>query len=168
MEPLTVTGIISVLAAAIGSIFGGIDILIVVLFWFVFLDTALGIIKSLKGQSTYTKSGKFSSHIAAYGFIYKIIIYSICIFFAVGLGYVMEYMGISIPYLEMTVRDGIILFLIFVEASSILENLNAVGLPLPAWVSDVLDKVKITPNKSEIYTDEAREENHPLKEENKQ
>lgn len=125
-EGLTVSGIIALAGTFLNWVLGGFDKMLQALILFMVLDFALGFLAAWKNKCV-------NSHAMFWGGINKILV----IVF-VGVGVVLDWLlGMPDPF----IRTGIIWFYIGREWISITENYGKMGLPLPPFVSGVLEQI---------------------------
>ena len=118
-----IQAMLTVLGGIIGMFFGGLDGFFIALLVFVALDYFTGI---LLATSTKTLSSEVG---------FKGIAKKVCIFFLVGVGNVIDTLVLK----EGTViRTAVIFFYLSNEGISIVENMAALGLPIPQKIKDVL------------------------------
>lgn len=120
----------------VGAIFGKADEALLCLFIFMGLDIALGLIDVIVfGKSKYGKN--MSSSGLFQGAVRKGV--ELClIIVAVQLDKVL-----GVEYL----RTGVIFYLIATEGISIVENLGRAGVPIPTFLSKILDVMQDTYDK---------------------
>jgi toxin secretion/phage lysis holin len=125
-----ITAILSAIGGGLISYLGGWDSELEFLLVFIVLDILTGTLSSLLfGKSKHTKSGRFASRAFYRGLATKVCILCIVVV-SVGLDRIL-----GIDY----VRDTVVLFFIFNEAMSILENAECMGLPIPLKLRKMLD-----------------------------
>lgn len=114
--------------------------LIHVLVWMVVLDIATGLVKSFKVKKTNSTTGLFGvlKHLLVVMLVFIVSIY-VPLF---------GYEGIS---------KSFIIYLIIVYAISIAENWVMLGLPMPAFIIDKLEKLKDTMDKGETVTIDSKQ-----------
>lgn len=142
---LTVSGLMigaSAVGGFLASLVGGFDILISTLVLFMVMDIVLGISMSLyKHKSKKTESGGYSSEALYKGITRKFLSFAVIII-AVALDNLTG-LYITAGGMQVTVlRSMVCVFYILYEASSILENICLLGVPLPKRLLDVLDVMK--------------------------
>ena len=145
MEPITVASITAFLALVGGTVvqlLGGADALLYTLVLFIVIDIGMGIFMSChKHLSKKTKSGYFSSEELRKGIFRKFFCF-VVIIIAVALDNLTGLYLVSGNVQMTLLRSTVILFYIAYEASSILENLAILGVPLPKKLINVLDVLK--------------------------
>ncbi len=128
-------------AAAVGAIiglFGGCDTMLIVLAAFMVIDYVTGILSGLLGKSAKTPGGYISSAVAWTGLVKKL-----GELIAVIVGVLLDSLATEQLGLSGAVfRTGIMLYIIATEGISILENLGAIGVPLPAFVKKALEQLQ--------------------------
>lgn len=109
-----------------------------VLFAFMAIDYGTGLLAGLMGKSTKTPTGHISSEIAWKGLVKK------CgELVAVIVGVMLDKLAMEQLGIEAAAfRTGIMLYIIATEGISILENLGAIDVPLPAFVKKALEKLQ--------------------------
>lgn len=122
----------------IGGLFGGWDTMLKVAAAFMVIDYVTGLLAGILGKSSKTPSGHIDSTIAWKGLVKK------CgELVAVIVGVMMDKLAMeSIGYSAPIFRSGIILYIIATEGISILENLGAIDVPLPAFVKKALEQLQ--------------------------
>lgn len=120
----------------IGAIFGSADQALLCLFIFMIMDVVLGLVDVIVfGKSKYGKN--MSSSGLFKGAVRKGV--ELClIIVAVQLDKVL-----GVEYL----RTGVIFYLIATEGVSIIENLGRAGVPIPSFLSKILDVMQDTYDK---------------------
>ena len=93
------------------------------------VDYILGLMLGMVGRSTKTTNGRLSSSASAFG-LYKKTAMLLCVYVACILDRVI---GSDI------IREGVILAFCTTEMISIIENLTALGIPIPEIFHKVLD-----------------------------
>lgn len=129
---LILTGAIAAMSAYFGELFIPIAVLCVVMA----SDYCTGVISAWK-------NGELSSRTGWYGIVKKV-----CYMFAVGAGIVVDYIcanAISRLHIEVGPIHcfGLLvtIWLILNELLSILENLDEIGVPLPAFLKFIVDRL---------------------------
>lgn len=117
---------ITVMSSITVSRLGGKDNLVTLLVWLVAADFALGALWAIKKK-------KFSPFIAAFGFFNKMI-YFIAIAICVKLDAVIG--------AENFIRNLAIVWFAISEASSVMENMQALGVPIPNGLIEIFVKTK--------------------------
>jgi toxin secretion/phage lysis holin len=138
----TMIGLATV-GGAIATLLGGADVLLDALLLFMCIDILLGVYTSVRRKSTKTPTGRFSSEALYKGLTKKFLIF-VVIIIAV---YLDRLVGtyIVIGDLQFTLlRSAVMLFYIFEETTSILENLAVLGVPLPYRLRCTLEVLKFT------------------------
>ena len=111
------------LGGLIGAFVGGLDGFLIALIVFVCLDFITGVILAIPSK-------KLSSEVCFKGIAKKV-----CIFFLVGVGNLID---TQILQDGNVIRTAIIFFYLSNEGISIIENIAALGLPIPKKLKDVL------------------------------
>ena len=125
-----IIGLLSLVGGGFIAYLGGWDTSLEFLFVFMILDIITGVLVSIVfGKSHNTKSGRYSSRAFLKGIIGKILILCIVVL-AFGIGSIL-----GIDY----IRDTVVLFFVFNEAMSIIENAECMGLPIPQKLRKALD-----------------------------
>lgn len=139
--------VLSLIGGGLISYLGGWDTSLEFLFVFIILDMLTGTLSSIVfGKSKHSKSGHFSSRVFTKGVASKIGILCLVVV-AVGLDRLL-----GIHY----IRDTVILFFVFNEMMSILENAECMGLPIPNILRKTID---IYYSKIQSTDDETSSEN---------
>lgn len=134
----------SALGGFIISLLGGADLLLYTLVLFIIIDVCLGIIVSAwYHHSPKTLTGRFSSKEFYKGLNHKFLMF-VVIIIAVALDNLLQTYILVGDVQTTLLRSVVILFYIFMEASSILENLALLDMPLPAKLMDALEVLKST------------------------
>ena len=143
MEALTAIALaISAVGGFIASLVGGFDALIYTLVLFMVIDIVLGIGMAIyKHQSKKTETGRYSSEALYKGITRKFLSFLVIVI-AVALDNLTG-LYIMAGDTQITVlRSVVCLFYILYEASSILENLALLHVPLPKKLLDMLEVMK--------------------------
>ena len=120
------------------GVFGGWDTMMMVLAAFMGIDYVTGLMAGVLGKSTKTPTGHIDSTIAWKGLVKK------CgELVAVIVGVLMDKLAMdSIGYTSPIFRSGVMLYIIATEGISVLENLGAIGVPLPALLGKALEQLQ--------------------------
>lgn len=122
--------VLSLIGGGLISYLGGWDTSLEFLFVFIILDILTGTLSSIVfGKSKHSRSGHFSSRVFTKGVVSKIGILCLVVV-AVGLD---RLLGI------LYIRDTVVLFFVFNEMMSILENAECMGLPIPNILRKTMD-----------------------------
>ncbi|MDC0763483.1 phage holin family protein [Brevibacillus sp. AG] len=113
--------------AVITYLFGGLDKLLVAFGIFLILDYGTGL-----GAAIYRR--ELSSRVALAGIGRKV---AMLVFIIVA-----NQLDLISGNTQGFIRNAILLFLIGTEGISILENCNKLGLPVPPFLSNTLDRLK--------------------------
>lgn len=126
------------MAGIVVGMFGGWDTMMMALAAFMAIDYLTGLMAGLLGKSTKTPTGHIDSSIAWKGLVKK------CgELVAVIVGVLMDKLAMeSIGYPNPIFRSGIILYIVATEGISVLENLGAIGVPLPAFLGKALEQLQ--------------------------
>lgn len=120
------------------ALLGGWDPMLKTQFYFMAIDYLTGIMAGLIGKSPKTETGHIDSQIAWKG-LFKKVGEVLAIIVSVRLDEIaMSAMGYSTPFF----RYGTMLYIIATEGISILENLGAMGVPLPAFIKKALEQLQ--------------------------
>ncbi len=126
-EGATLSGVLAVVGTFLNWWFGGFDEMVQALIICMAIDFALGFLAAAKSKTV-------DSHVMFWGGINKVLV---LVF--VGLGVVLD--GVIDTH-EPYIRTAIIWFYIGREGLSIVENYGKMGMPLPEFVSTVLQQLK--------------------------
>jgi toxin secretion/phage lysis holin len=126
-------GMIASLGMHISGLLGGWDTALGIMFLMMGLDYLTGILAALLGKSDKTESGGFKSSAAFKGLTRKLLMI-ILVAMAAALDRVTGAAGVC--------RACVIGFYAANEGMSIIENAGALGVPVPAILSDLLKKVR--------------------------
>lgn len=133
-----VTKVLAACAGVVVGLFGGMDTMLIVLFAFMAIDYATGLLAGILGKSTKTPTGHISSEIAWKGLVKKI-----GELVAVIVGVLMDKLAMEgLGFTSAIFRSGIMLYIIATEGISILENLGTIEVPLPAFVMRALEALQ--------------------------
>lgn len=111
----------------LNAFLGGYDNMVESLVWFMVIDFTLGFLAAGKAKS-------IDSHVMFWGGINKFLVLTM-----VGIGVLLDGVtGMSEPY----IRTTIIWFYLGREGISIVENYGKLGLPLPEFISTLLEQLK--------------------------
>ncbi len=121
-------------SGVIVNIFGGWDVWLMTLFFFMIVDIVVGIAKAVLCKSDKSASGGLNSQVMFRGGIKKILIF---ILIAIGTA-LDEIVEPGNTY----IRSAVASYYIANEMLSILENVGACGVPLPKVLYNVLDVLK--------------------------
>lgn len=133
---------ISTVGGVIATLLGGADALLDTLLLFMVIDILLGLYMSAwRHKSAKTETGRFSSEVMWRGITKKFLIFLVIII-AVYLDKLMGSMVVVGDMQFTLLRSAVMLFYILEEASSILENLSILGVPLPKRLTDMLEVLK--------------------------
>lgn len=136
----TIGGVVSIFGSTLASLFGGWDTGLKVLLILMVIDMITGITSALMNKSTKTESGALNSYVTWKGIIKKIVtLLIICLAYQLDLA-----LGTSV------IRDATVIFFVFNEGTSILENAGHIGIPLPSIIQKALDVLKEKSDNSEI------------------
>lgn len=133
-------GILSLLGGCITAVFGGWNQGIQILLIMMLIDMISGIVSALMSKSTKTKTGALNSYITWKGICKKI-----GTLMMIGVAHQLD-----LALNTNIIRDSSVIFFIFNEGTSILENMGTIGVPLPAVIKKALDVLK---EKSDKETD---------------
>jgi toxin secretion/phage lysis holin len=138
--------IVSILIGMLLIVMEGVDVvleqvdgMLIALFAVITMDVVTGVITAYLGVSNKSKDGNWDNNVFYRGLLSKLLII-IVIVMATVVDYVIG---------NNLVRDVVILFYIFEESLSILENCSAVGLPVPAKLKAILEALKKDVEKEE-------------------
>lgn len=122
-----IKGVFSLIGGFLGYTLGGFDGFLHALLLFVVVDYLLGIMRAVLEK-------KLSSKVGFKGIFKKLVI-----FLLVAIAHIID---INIIKTNSMLRTAIIFFYISNEGISILENVAALGLPVPKKLRDVLKQIK--------------------------
>lgn len=124
--------ITGVVGGMITSLFGGWSTGIKVLLIIMLIDMLTGITSAIMNKSTKTDSGALNSYVVWKGILKKLTtLLMICMAYQLDLIF-----GTTI------IRDATVIFYIFDEGVSVLENCGRIGIPLPTVITKALDILK--------------------------
>ncbi|WP_220129389.1 phage holin family protein [Thermaerobacillus caldiproteolyticus] len=112
------------------SMFGSLDLLVIILICFVVIDYITGVIAS-------AIEGKLSSAVGFRGIARKLII-----FILVGVSHLLD---MAIGWNNHFIRDATIFFYILNEFISIIENAGRAGVPIPEFLAKVIELLRERP-----------------------
>ena len=124
---------VSALGAYLSYLLGGWDTALSLMFLFMGLDYATGVCTALLHKSAKTQDGGFQSCVAFKGLTKKLMMLVI-----VMLGAALDRMLGT----DSVCRIAVISFYMANEGLSILENARLLGVPVPAVVQELLDRMK--------------------------
>lgn len=133
-----VTEILAAIGGAIASFFCGLPAIMWVLIAVMTIDYITGIICGLMGKSQKTETGYIASHAAFMGLMKKALILLVVLLAAL-LDKAVE-MGAGIAF--EAVAGATCLWFIAAEGFSILENVAAMGIPIPGILKSVLELMR--------------------------
>jgi toxin secretion/phage lysis holin len=120
-------------ATGITGFIGGFDSLMLALVCLLIIDYITGVLAAIYKKSK-TGEGGLNSGIGLQGIIKKVMQ-----LFLVGVAVLLDNVtGLSEPY----IKSAVIYFLMANEGISILENVAAAGVPVPSFLTTVLDGLK--------------------------
>lgn len=125
----TLAAIVAVVGGGAAALFGGWDTGIAVLLTLMLIDLITGITAAIMNKSDKTDSGGLHSFITWKGLVRKITTLTLIVV-AYNLD---KLLGTSV------IRDGCVIFFVFNEGTSILENCGRIGIPLPSVIKRALD-----------------------------
>lgn len=133
-----VTKVMAAAAGLVVGLFGGWDTMMMVLAAFMVIDYVTGMMAGILGRSSKTPTGHIDSTVAWKGLVKK------CgELVAVIVGVLLDKLAMeSIGYSAPIFRSGLMLYIIATEGISILENLGAIDVPLPAFVKKALEQLQ--------------------------
>lgn len=136
----TIAATISVLGSSIAALFGGWNTGVQVLLILMLVDMITGIISAIMNKSDKTSTGALNSYVTWKGLVKKVVtILIVCLAYQLDLA-----LNTSV------IRDAAVIFFIFNEGTSILENAGHIGVPLPAIIQKALDVLKEKSDHSEL------------------
>ncbi|MBB5326262.1 toxin secretion/phage lysis holin [Anoxybacillus tepidamans] len=118
---------ISLMGSVLSSLFGSLDLFVIILLCFVVIDYVTGVIAS-------ALAGKLSSEVGFRGIVRKLLI-----FVLVAVSHLLD---IAIGWDHHFIRDATVFFYITNEVISILENVGRAGLPIPDFLKKVVELLK--------------------------
>lgn len=125
-------GLIVVILQFDADLMNDLDGMFLALVVVVCLDVVVGIVASTLKSSGKCKDGAFSWDILAKGILHKLLILSIAL---------VAYM-IDMATGTKIIKDAVVLFYLAEESLSILENCDAVGIPIPKRLRKVIESLK--------------------------
>ncbi|MBS2771503.1 phage holin family protein [Anoxybacillus rupiensis] len=118
---------ISLIGSFVSSVFGGLDILVVILVCFVVIDYITGIVAG-------ALEGKLSSEIGFRGIVRKLLI-----FVLVAVAHLID---LALGQNNHFIRDATTFFYMANEVISIVENVGRTGLPIPGFLIRAIELLK--------------------------
>lgn len=115
------------LGGALGAVLGGWDGFLYALIVFVVVDYLTGVMVAVLNK-------KLSSSVGFHGIFKKIVIFAL-----VAVGHIID---ANVIQEGSVIRTAVIFFYLSNEGISILENVSAIGLPVPQKLKDVLEQLK--------------------------
>lgn len=125
---------LAAITGALAYVFGPWDVLMISLVVFVVLDVVTGIIKACIAKD-------LSSSACWRGLLKKLLI-----FILVGVAVLLD----RLMNMNGAVRAAVSMFYIANEGISILENMGQMGVPLPAFLKNMLQKMHSEADKEEV------------------
>lgn len=123
----TIRGAALTVGAFLGAFLGGMDGLLIALIWFVVIDYVTGVIAAAVTKTLNSATG------------FKGIARKIVIFLIVGMAATVDRLVIGSG---SAIRSAMVLFYIANEGISILENSSRLGVPFPAKIKEIFEKMK--------------------------
>ncbi|MCZ0755209.1 phage holin family protein [Anoxybacillus sp. J5B_2022] len=117
----------SLIGSLLSTMFGSMDLLVIILICFVVIDYVTGIIAS-------AFEGKLSSEAGFRGIVRKLLI-----FVLVGVSHLLD---LAIGWSNHFIRDATVFFYMMNEAISIVENVGRAGLPVPDFLKKAIELLK--------------------------
>lgn len=117
----------SLIGSLLSTMFGSMDLLVVVLICFVVIDYITGILAS-------ALEGKLASEVGFRGIVRKLLI-----FVLVAVSHLLD---LAIGWENHFIRDATIFFYMMNEAISIVENVGRAGLPVPNFLKKAIELLK--------------------------
>lgn len=121
-----------VLGGFITTVFGGWTQGIQILLIMMLIDMISGITSAVLCKSTKTKTGALNSYITWKGICKKL-----ATLLMVGMAYQLD-----LALNTTIIRDATVIFFVFNEGTSIIENMGNIGVPLPSVIKKALDLLK--------------------------
>ena len=115
------------LGGALGAVLGGWDGFLYALIVFVVVDYLTGVMVAVLKK-------ELSSSVGFHGIFKKIVIFAL-----VAVGHIID---ANVIQEGSVIRTAVIFFYLSNEGISILENVSAIGLPVPQKLKDVLEQLK--------------------------
>lgn len=115
------------LGGALGAVLGGWDGFLYALIVFVVVDYLTGVMVAILKK-------ELSSSVGFHGIFKKIVIFAL-----VAVGHIID---ANVIQEGSVIRTAVIFFYLSNEGISILENVSAIGLPVPQKLKDVLEQLK--------------------------
>lgn len=115
------------LGGALGAVLGGWDGFLYALIVFVVVDYLTGVMVAVLNK-------ELSSSVGFHGIFKKIVIFAL-----VAVGHIID---ANVIQEGSVIRTAVIFFYLSNEGISILENVSAIGLPVPQKLKDVLEQLK--------------------------
>lgn len=139
MKENVITGIISVIIAGVSAYFKIIAVPLAVLIGVMILDY-------LSGMSAAWLGRELSSRKGITGIIKKIG-YLVLVCVGIGVDFIirfcLEQIGVDFDF-KMLFGLIVVIWLIINELLSIMENLSRMGVPVPQWLTKIINKLKIS------------------------
>lgn len=118
--------VLSAIGGFLGWFLGGVDGFMTAIIWFVIIDYLTGVMVAIVEK-------KLSSKVGFRGIFKKVIIFCL-----IGISNILD---IYVIKSGSAIRLAVIMFYIYNEGVSILENVSVLGLPVPQKLKDVLEQV---------------------------
>lgn len=118
---------VSLMGSFLSSMFGSLDLFVIILICFVVIDYVTGVIAS-------ALEGKLSSEVGFRGIVRKLLI-----FVLVAVSHLLD---VAIGWNNHFIRDATVFFYITNEVISIFENVGRAGLPIPDFLKKVVELLK--------------------------
>ena len=129
-----ISSIVGILGSMAAYLFGGWSLMMQTLLLVMIADYFTGIINAaVFKKSTKTKSGALSSKAGLKGLCKKVAIFILII---------ISYRIDLVLNLDSVLFDAVVIGFIANETISILENVSAMGVPIPRQLAEVLDSMK--------------------------
>lgn len=125
-------------SGAFFSVMGGNDAIFIALLFCLIVDFTTGLIKGLMMKSEKSDSGAINSTVMFRGGMKKVLVLIIVAF--------SHQFDQSIGIVGVDIRNMVVMYFIAVEGLSILENVGQCGVPLPGFLTKVLERVKDSNN----------------------
>lgn len=139
MKENVITGILSVLIAGVSAYFKIIAVPLVVLVSVMLLDYLSGMTAAWLGRGLSCRKGISG--------IIKKIGYLVLVCVGIGVDFIirfcLEQIGVAFE-IKMLFGLIVVIWLIINELLSIMENLSRIGVPVPKWLTKIIDKLKIS------------------------
>ncbi|WP_027409562.1 phage holin family protein [Anoxybacillus tepidamans] len=118
---------VSLIGSFVSCLFGGLDLLVVILVCFVVIDYVTGIVAG-------ALEGKLSSAFGFWAIVRKLLIFVLVV--------VSHLLDLAIGWDNHFIRNATVFFYMMNEAISIVENVGRAGLPVPDFLKKTITLLK--------------------------